>query len=331
MLNIYELEDKSYGFGIHASTLEIYAQNDIELGKRASDGSGVFTPFLHLSRTGNIGIGSQDPERVLHIVGNGGIKDDIFVESINNGGGAEDAGTISPVSGGGIMFVRARGTPDAKMPPITNDSFAIFDGRGWNSTTQTYQTGAQIDVRAATDWAVEQSASMHFRARHAGDWATRMTISSDGNVGVGTTLPSHRLHVSGVARSTQANFATSSDARVKEDIEPLSDGLATLMRVRPVSFHYKPTYAKGKEGMDGLKRGFIAQEVEAVVPEMVTQAAEDIGDGETIDDFRILNNADFTPILVKAVQELKAENDSLRAANDNFRRELDELKAAIGD
>ena len=107
------------------------------------------------------------------------------------------------------------------------------------------------------------------------------------------------------------------------------------MSLRPVSFHYKPTYAEGKQGMDGLKRGFIAQEVEAVVPEMVTRAVEDIGNCHKVDDFRILNNADFTPILVKVVHELKAENDALRAElqaeNDNLRRDLDELRATMGD
>ncbi len=162
-----------------------------------------------------------------------------------------------------------------------------------------------------------------------------MLVRTDGKVGIGTTSPSHILHVNGIARSTQASFATSSDKRVKQDIVPLSEGIDTIMRLRPVSYRYKSEYAEGKQGMDGLKRGFVAQEVEAVVPAMVTQTTEEIGEGRTIEDFRILNNGDFTPILVKAVQELKQENDALRdelkAANDNFRRELDELKSAIGE
>ena len=172
--------------------------------------------------------------------------------------------------------------------------------------------------------------SISFYNSGTGGHSLAMRIRGNGNIGIGIDVPSHILHVNGVARSTQAAFATSSDLRVKEEINPLSEGIDTIMRLRPVSYRYKPDYAEGKKGMDGLKRGFIAQEVEAVVPEMVTQTEEAIADGSTIRDFRILNSADFTPILVKAVQELKAENDALRADNDNFRRELDELKSAIG-
>nr|WP_290446174.1 tail fiber domain-containing protein [Brucella intermedia] len=40
------------------------------------------------------------------------------------------------------------------------------------------------------------------------------------------------------------------------------------MHLRPVSFRYKASYAEGKPGMNGLKRGFIAQEAEKVLPEV---------------------------------------------------------------
>ncbi|MBB5704072.1 hypothetical protein FHS76_003987 [Ochrobactrum daejeonense] len=44
--------------------------------------------------------------------------------------------------------------------------------------------------------------------------------------------------------------------------------LDTIMHLRPVSFRYKASYAEGKPGMNGLKRGFIAQEAEKVLPEV---------------------------------------------------------------
>lgn len=141
-------------------------------------------------------------------------------------------------------------------------------------------------------------------------------------VGIGITSPSHLLHVNGIARSTQSSWATSSDVRVKKNIVTLDDGLATLMRVRPVSFEYVDAYKAGKQGMDGTMRGFIAQEVEEVVPDMVQKVDEKFGDKE-ISDFRVLNSSGFTPILVRAIQEIKEENDSLR-------RDLDALKRNLG-
>lgn len=44
--------------------------------------------------------------------------------------------------------------------------------------------------------------------------------------------------------------------------------LDAIMHLRPVSFRHKASYAEGKPGMNGLKRGFIAQEVEKVLPEV---------------------------------------------------------------
>jgi hypothetical protein len=172
--------------------------------------------------------------------------------------------------------------------------------------------------------------------------SVKMRIAKDGNVGIGTTSPSHILHIAGQGRSTSSSWATSSDRRVKTNIQPLRGGLETLMRLNPVSFEYIPEYRAGKPGMDGLQRGFIAQEVEAEVPEMVKTVDEKFG-GKEIKDFRLLTNSDFTPLLVKAVQELKLLADGvvgkvdelavevldhgkairqLQVANDNLRRDL---------
>ena len=131
---------------------------------------------------------------------------------------------------------------------------------------------------------------------------TRVYIKNDGNVGIGTTTPSHKLHVTGIARSTQTTWAISSDKRVKTKIADLEDGLDIVMKIRPVEFEYTKKYQKFNIGYNGLKRGFIAQEVKEVVPEMVTILEEKIGD-HIIKDFHLLNSSDFTPILIRAIQE----------------------------
>lgn len=255
------------------------------------------------SETGYVGIGTTTPQNLLHVAG------PMRIEGNN----------------GPILFLGNETT--AEGPPARDGAVIHYIGTGIFS-----ESTHDAVVFEKTDYnAVIPDGGFAFANRGMdGNRRISMVIRGNDRVGIGEVNPSHLLHVNGIARSTQASFATSSDLRVKEDITPLSDGLNTIMRLRPVSFHYKPDYVEGKQGTEGLKRGFIAQEVEAVVPEMVTQAVEDIGNGQTVEDFRILSNADFTPILVKAVQELKAENDALRADNDNFRRELDELKAAIG-
>jgi hypothetical protein len=111
-----------------------------------------------------------------------------------------------------------------------------------------------------------------------------------------------------------------SDRRVTTNIRPLDGGLDTIMRLRPVSFEYIDAYKAARTGLDGLRRGFIAQEIEPVIPEMVRTVDENFGDHE-IGDFRLLtNSSEFMPLLVKAVQELEEENEALRARVDALER-----------
>jgi hypothetical protein len=139
------------------------------------------------------------------------------------------------------------------------------------------------------------------------------------NVGVGVAHGSNnRLYVKGVD-STSSNNAflcqnsngsnlmyvrndglvwanqawTISDIRTKENIRALPYGLAHLMGLRPVIFDF---IAGAKEQL-----GFIAQEVRAVVPEIVME--EQANADYTIDPMLALNPSGIIPILVRSVQE----------------------------
>lgn len=159
--------------------------------------------------------------------------------------------------------------------------------------------------------------------------ATRMTIDSTGKVGIGETGPSHLLHVNGVARSTQSTWDTASDARVKENAAPVSGSLDILAQLNPVTFEYTEIYRDGKETLAGKKIGFIAQEVEEIIPEMVSLVSEEIG-GERIDDFRVLNAGDLIPMLVAAVKDLKLKNDALENEKNALLEDIQEIKTALG-
>ena len=172
---------------------------------------------------------------------------------------------------------------------------------------------------------------------HFGDLTgTNNNITTLGNIGIGTTSPSHKLHVTGAARSTQANWDTSSDKRVKKNINDLGEGLEELLKIRPVTFEYTKSYQKYNTGYEGIKRGFIAQEVKEIFPSMVNIINELYGNN-IIEDFHVLNNSDFTPILVKAIQEqqqiiegLKKENNTLKAEKAN-QTDLEKLQVQVNE
>ena len=150
------------------------------------------------------------------------------------------------------------------------------------------------------------------------------------NLGVGVTSSiSHILHISGQGRSTSSAWATSSDERIKTNIQDLSLGLDTIMGLRPrlydyntmgMSLGYKNPKADPED--DDTPRtgniGFVGQEVEAVLPQAVqTLAQETVNKGtaseQVLSNFKIIDSAPLVPILVKAVQEAVAKINALDA------------------
>jgi hypothetical protein len=96
-------------------------------------------------------------------------------------------------------------------------------------------------------------------------------------------------------------YTAISDSRLKENIEPLSVGLLEVLQLNPVTYNFKSDDTKANQV------GLIAQEVLEIIPEVVGVPID-----ETNGSYGI-NYAGLTPILVKAIQELKAELDALKA------------------
>ena len=96
-----------------------------------------------------------------------------------------------------------------------------------------------------------------------------------------------------------------SDARLKKDIVPMDSVLPKIMQLNPVNFKWKSDNSES--------RGFIAQELEQVFPQFVGKT--DNGVEELSQDQRpwSVTETGFVPYLVKAIQELKQEIESLKA------------------
>jgi hypothetical protein len=135
-----------------------------------------------------------------------------------------------------------------------------------------------------------------------------MRIADNGYVGIGTATPSAPLEVKGNAtHATIAKFtdytdttsctlsgggliACSSDARLKKNVDNITYGLSTIMSLRPVLYNWN------YEADGSVKNlGFIAQEVEALVPKLISTDEEGM---------KSLNTIGMIPILTKAIQEM---------------------------
>ena len=104
-----------------------------------------------------------------------------------------------------------------------------------------------------------------------------------------------------------ANWDTSSDIRVKTDIESVSGAVNIISSLTPISYSFKEDYLLASHIKDKKRWGFSAQDFKSIIPEAVTTAPE-----YGYEDFHSINTDMLVPILVAAVKELKAEIDALK-------------------
>jgi len=142
-----------------------------------------------------------------------------------------------------------------------------------------------------------------------------------GNVGIGIAAPNYKLEVDGSAHRVDnlSTWTTTSDARLKEHIQPLGNALSRLLGLRGVTFEWKRPENHGN--VRGPQMGLIAQEVEQVFPDWVATGA---------DGYKVLNVRGFEALTVEAMRELRAENDRVARENARLRAQLVTLDTRLG-
>jgi len=116
---------------------------------------------------------------------------------------------------------------------------------------------------------------------------------------------------------TSGSQTTFSDRRVKRDIESLDLGLDIILDLKPSQYKY----LMGGEDAE-ISYGFIAQEVQEVLPKLVNARDDE-------DKTLSLHYDGFIPVLVNAVRELKEEKDAEIAQRDAKIKSLEERLTAL--
>ncbi|RLA00113.1 MAG: hypothetical protein DRQ47_09980, partial [Gammaproteobacteria bacterium] len=123
-------------------------------------------------------------------------------------------------------------------------------------------------------------------------------------VGIGTNAVDYMLEVNGTAGKTGGgSWSNSSDIRLKDIQGEYKKGLNEIVKLKPVEYRYKVDNPKELPS-DEDYIGFVAQDVQPVFPEAIA---------EDDDGYLNFNMHSINVAIVNAVQELKAENDELRA------------------
>lgn len=124
----------------------------------------------------------------------------------------------------------------------------------------------------------------------------KVTIMLDGQkerVGIGTDTPSYSLHVNGTVAGV-GNFKSLSDARCKQNVHNLTSSLDKILKLQGVSFNWNSKLNGSADYTERKKLGFIAQDVEKILPELVEK---DKG------GMRTLEYSSLIPVLVEGIKE----------------------------
>ena len=229
-------------------------------------------------------------------------------------------GTLSSLAVSGNVGI---GTTSASSPLVVNGGIATLADAGGN--------GFIAVGRSSDNFAWAPLAKQNNNTTYEGgiQWtpaganitigttlATAMTILSSGNVGIGTTSPSYILDVTGQARFTGGY--TISDRRWKTNITPLKDALSMVTQLQGVSFDWKRKEFPEMHFGDGQQIGFVAQDVEKVLPQIVSTDNK---------GYKNVSYESVIPVLTEAVKELKADNDNQAAKIKTLTARLNALEA----
>ena len=227
---------------------------------------------------------------------------------------------ISMGNGSSIVFQNSTGVSDPALGKGGN-IFKFSDNVQYhdNYDSQGFQfrqgSGYRVDVKIDSSGRLligQTSGASKLSVTETGSGTWAMEVKANGNgylftnsgtAGFAAYFQTSSTTTAGYiyANGTTTSYATSSDYRLKENIQPMQNALGVVSQLNPVTYTWKA------DGSDG--QGFIAHELQAVVPECVT-GEKDAVDAEGNPVYQGIDTSFLVATLCKAIQELNAKVDT---------------------
>jgi hypothetical protein len=245
------------------------AQNGTSHGRirfKRYDGTTTETSAI-IDTSGNLGIGTTSPSAPLHVVGNSYVQSGtLYTDTIS----AYSGSSVNINAGSSHFNVTVNGSERARIDSSGNLLVGTTDSTPNGLTVN----GAIVALNDGTRYAISLATSTTASA-------TAAAISNtNGLVGSITT--------SGSATS----YNTSSDARLK-DVTGEARGLDVINALNPVSYNWKAD--------DKADEGLIAQEVQEIVPNAVSQNEDEY------------YQMDYSKLVVHLVKGMKEQQEQIEA------------------
>lgn len=241
---------------------------------QSDGGSGAAAERMRITSTGKVGIGSTSPDAMLKVVSNSASVVGSWIRGDNYGL------RVSGGSSSSHYALRIANSSDSTLATFNGDGKVMIGG---SSPSSLFQVNGTV-------------AFHHAYSANATSLSIKNTVSSNDYFAQafysGSTLAGY-IFIASSTNTTQ--FATSSDYRLKENVNYEFDALSRVSQLKPARFNFK---SDAETTVDG----FLAHEVSDVVPEAVV-FEKDAVDEEGNPQYQGIDQSKLVPLLTKAMQE----------------------------
>ena len=235
--------------------------------------------------TGDVGINtnltpsaSSAGSRFLTVAG----STDGILQLTKNGSGG---GALASAGGAGMIFYSHTGTVGSetyteRMRITSSGELLIGSTSGGSSSSLHVQGNGTLSVFQVAD-------------ANSGTARNAILFRNSSSAGVGSIQ----------VNSTSVAYNTSSDYRLKENVDYTFDATTRLKQLKPARFNFITD-------ADTTVDGFLAHEVQSVVPEAISGTHNEVDDdGNAV--YQGIDQSKLVPLLVKTIQELEARITAL--------------------
>ncbi len=317
-------------------------ENTVVIGTRTASGNLAIETYnngwaerLRITNTGRVGINEASPDYMLHLTGSvpaicfedtSGTHGQAIIEQNDDNLKIRcDAGNASSGTGSNIRF-----EIDGSEKMRLHSTGALSVG---TSPSQTYWSGATAAF-------FESTAQNTVTISHSGGGNNYpLTIRNNRvNAGTGGYMliffgASAILQGSIISNNGSTSYNSGSDYRLKENIVDISDGITRVKQLQPRRFNWISDSNKT------VQDGFIAHELQSVVPEATTGTKDEIVNQEGIDNglyhagakvgdavYQSVDYGKMTPLLTAALKELITKVETLEQENIALRARVTNLE-----
>jgi len=120
-----------------------------------------------------------------------------------------------------------------------------------------------------------------------------------------------------------ASLKVSAQEVAQTNIQPLNNSISLVSQLQPVSFNYDAKWADKLKLSDKTRMGFVAADVQKVLPALVTKTAKDYPVGKNASRTATVSIVDYESLIPLLVGSIKEQQQQI----EQLRRELDSLKS----